>query len=56
MNPARTIAPQILSGQFQNIWIYVSGPIVGAALAVGVQRLLFGPAGAVERRAAKGKD
>jgi aquaporin Z len=56
MNPARTIAPQILSGQFQNVWIYLTGPIAGAALAVGVQRLLFGPPSTTEHRAAKGKD
>jgi aquaporin Z len=54
MNPARTIAAQILSGEFSNIWIYVAGPLIGAALAVGVHMLLCGAPSAGERKAARG--
>jgi hypothetical protein len=36
MNPARTIAPQLLAGEFANVWIYVAGPLAGAALAVNL--------------------
>jgi aquaporin Z len=56
MNPARSIAPQLLSGQFQNVWIYLAGPVVGAALAVGTQTMLCGFPSKAERRAAKGKE
>jgi aquaporin Z len=55
MNPARTIAAQLLSGQFQNVWIYIAGPLAGAALAVVGQTLLFGAANGPEYRAARGK-
>jgi aquaporin Z len=54
MNPARSIAPQILSGRFDLIWIYALGPCIGAALAVGIQRFLCGPPNLQERKAAQG--
>jgi hypothetical protein len=38
MNPARTIAPQLVAGAFGNVWIYIAGPLIGAALAVGATR------------------
>ena len=34
MNPARSIAPAIVSGHMAHLWIYVAGPVIGAALAV----------------------
>ena len=34
MNPARSIAPGLASGQLGDLWIYLLGPIVGALLAV----------------------
>lgn len=55
MNPARTIAPQVLSGTFGNIWIYAVGPAVGALAAVAVHALLSGRPSAGERRAARGR-
>jgi len=55
MNPARSVVPQLLTGQFGLIWIYIAGPLLGAALAVGVQRLLCGPPTAAERSAARGR-
>ena len=33
MNPARSIAPAIVSGVFTSFWIYIAAPIVGALLA-----------------------
>jgi aquaporin Z len=34
MNPARSLAPAIVSGQVQFLWIYILAPVVGALLAV----------------------
>lgn len=33
MNPARSIAPAMLSGQIDTLWIYIVAPILGALLA-----------------------
>ncbi len=34
MNPARSLAPGILSGNLEDLWIYCTAPFVGAVLAV----------------------
>ena len=34
MNPARSLAPALVSTQTQHVWIYVTAPFVGALLAV----------------------
>jgi aquaporin NIP len=34
MNPARSLAPGVLSGHISTLWIYLLAPMVGAALAV----------------------
>ncbi|MDO6813440.1 MIP/aquaporin family protein [Tenacibaculum soleae] len=34
MNPARSIAPAIVSGHYEYLWLYVLAPILGALLAV----------------------
>ncbi len=34
MNPARSLAPALISGHFQNLWIYLIAPIIGATSAV----------------------
>lgn len=33
MNPARSIAPAIVSGNFAELWLYIAAPIAGALLA-----------------------
>jgi MIP family channel proteins len=38
MNPARSLAPAIVSGQLQASWVYIVGPVVGALVAVGACR------------------
>jgi aquaporin Z len=34
MNPARSIAPAIVSGHLEHLWIYLTAPVLGAWLAV----------------------
>src|SRR3989442_1073861 len=34
MNPARSLAPALVSGQLANLWIYLTAPALGALLAV----------------------
>jgi len=40
MNPARSLAPAVLSGQLTAAWIYVVAPVIGVLLAVVVDQLL----------------
>lgn len=44
MNPARSIGPALLTGRLGDLWIYLAGPVAGSLLAVGMTRLLHGPA------------
>jgi aquaporin Z len=34
MNPARSLAPAVVSGEVQHIWIYILAPVTGAILAI----------------------
>ena len=34
MNPARSIAPAVVSGELTHFWIYLAAPVIGALLAV----------------------
>jgi aquaporin Z len=45
MNPARTFGPDLVGGTFTAYWVYVAGPIAGAALAVVIAFVLRGPGG-----------
>jgi aquaporin Z len=45
MNPARTFGPDLASTTFTSYWVYVAGPLVGAALAVGMAWVLRGAGG-----------
>lgn len=40
MNPARSLAPAVVSGNLQYLWIYLTAPLCGAALAVYICGLL----------------
>ena len=40
MNPARSIAPAIVSGHLEHLWIYLVAPVAGAVAAVPVFKLL----------------
>ncbi|HEX4792631.1 MAG TPA: aquaporin, partial [Humisphaera sp.] len=34
MNPARSIAPALVSGNLHALWVYIAAPLLGAAIAV----------------------
>ena len=38
MNPARSIGPAVFGGQLDSLWIYLTAPVIGAALAVPLCR------------------
>lgn len=54
MNPARSFGPALATGDFSGYWVYLLGPVIGAVVAVGIARVLRGPASAVEAKAAQG--
>jgi aquaporin Z len=40
MNPARSLAPAIISGHIEHLWVYLSATILGAALAIPTWKYL----------------
>lgn len=42
LNPARTLGPGIFTGSLSQYWIYLLGPLTGAAAAAGVWRYALG--------------
>ncbi len=55
MNPARSLAPAVLSGDVHDLWIYLLAPFVGAALATLTMRELHSHKHESEREAAQGR-
>ena len=43
MNPARSLAPAIVSGHLSHLWIYLTAPVIGALLAVAGCRCVQHP-------------
>lgn len=42
MNPARTLGPDVLTGRYAHIWVYLAGPTIGMLAAVGLAYVLRG--------------
>jgi len=42
MNPARSFGPALAAGEWQDFWIYVAGPVTGAALGAFAYQLIRG--------------
>ena len=40
MNPARSLAPAVISGKIDHAWIYVVAPVAGAITAIYIQKLI----------------
>jgi aquaporin NIP len=47
MNPARSFGPALAAGEWHQFWIYIVGPILGAALGAGAYQLIRAPGGIV---------
>src|SRR5205823_6818249 len=40
MNPARSLAPAVLSGHLAALWVYLVAPVLGAAVAVPLWKIV----------------
>jgi aquaporin Z len=55
MNPARSLGPALVIGDWKSWWAYLLGPLIGALIAVGFAHILRGPGGGpASVRAAQG--
>jgi aquaporin Z len=45
MNPARSLGPALVLGDWTSWWAYLLGPLIGAAIAVGIAWVLRGAGG-----------
>ncbi len=54
MNPVRSFAPDLMRGDLHTTWIYIAGPVLGAAIAVGFEWILKGSPTTAGAEAAQG--
>jgi aquaporin Z len=54
MNPARSLAPDLLRGDLHSTWIYLVGPVAGALIGVVFEHILKGKPSAQGAKAAQG--
>jgi aquaporin Z len=45
MNPARSLGPALVLGDWTSWWAYLAGPLIGALAAVGIADILRGRGG-----------
>jgi aquaporin Z len=43
MNPARSLAPAVVSGHVEHLWVYLTAPVLGALAGVVAARLMAEP-------------
>jgi aquaporin NIP len=49
MNPVRSFAPAVVSGNLTNLWIYLVAPVIGVVIAVFVWKTVFDKNSVVKR-------
>ncbi|MBW4047835.1 MAG: hypothetical protein HIU89_07840 [Proteobacteria bacterium] len=54
MNPVRSLAPDLVRGDFSTTWIYIVGPILGALIGVAFEAILRGKPSTAGTMAAEG--
>ena len=54
MNPARSLAPDLIRANMNTSWIYIAGPLIGALIAVCFEWILKGKPTAAGTRTAQG--
>jgi len=47
LNPARTLGPAIITGKYENLWVYFVGPFLGGAVAGILYTVLFKAKGTI---------
>lgn len=45
MNPARSLAPAVVAGRLDHLWVYLTAPVAGAVAGVIVCAVIHGPNG-----------
>jgi aquaporin Z len=45
MNPARSLAPALVSGHLEYLWIYLISPVIGSLAAIPLFQFLRGTSG-----------
>ena len=40
MNPARSLAPAVVSGNMQSLWVYLTAPFIGAYLGISLSKII----------------
>jgi len=40
MNPARSLAPALISGELKQVWIYLTAPVLGAISAILIHKII----------------
>ena len=55
MNPVRSLSPDLITGNYAHLWVYLVGPLLGTLIAVGFAWILRGKGGDANAiRAAQG--
>jgi glycerol uptake facilitator-like aquaporin len=56
VNPIRSLAPAVVSGTYGSLWVYLTGPFVGAVVGWGLYRFLTPPDDELELAASADDD